>query len=110
MASLTRNGSTPRRIAASAVLSFILAAGAAAWTGQGVKALGANQAFADPRTAELAAAAASGDPGRVTALVRSGANVNARGDKNVTLLQWALLNESTAGMEALFVVGAVLLL
>jgi uncharacterized protein len=38
--------------------------------------------------------------------VRSGANVNAHGDKNVTLLQWALLNESTAGMEALLAAGA----
>jgi hypothetical protein len=33
--------------------------------------------------------------------VRAGANVNARGDKNVTLLQWAMLNKSTTGMEAL---------
>ena len=95
-----------RRLTAITVLSFILSAGAAAWAGQGVKALDANQAFADPRTAELAAAAASGDAGRVNALVRSGANVNAHGDKNVTLLQWALLHESTAGMEALLAAGA----
>jgi ankyrin repeat protein len=88
------------------MLSFILSVGAAAWTGQGVKALDANQAFADSRTAQLAAAAASGDAGRMNALVRSGANVNAHGDKDVTLLQWALLNESTAGMEALLAAGA----
>jgi ankyrin repeat protein len=68
--------------------------------------LDANQVFTDSRTAELAAAAASGDAGRVNALVRSGANLNAHGDKNVTLLQWALLNESTAGMEALLAAGA----
>lgn len=55
----------------------------------------AKQVFPDPRTAELAAAAASGDAGRVKALVRDGANVNARGDKNVTLLQWAMLNMMT---------------
>ena len=66
----------------------------------------AKQVFSDPRTAELAAAAASGDAGRVKALVRGGANVNARGDKNVTLLQWAMLNKSTAGMEALLAAGA----
>jgi ankyrin repeat protein len=95
----------PRRIAI-AVLSLILSAGVAAWAGQGVEALDANQAFADSRTAELAAAAASGDVGRVSALVRSGVNVNARGDKNVTVLQWALLHESTAGMEALLAAGA----
>jgi uncharacterized protein len=105
MASRPGQGLTPRRTVI-AVLSFLLSAGAAAWAGQGVKALDANQAFADPRTAELAAAAASGDAGRVNALVRSGANVNAHGDKNVTLLQWALLHESTAGMEALLAAGA----
>jgi ankyrin repeat protein len=71
-----------------------------------VEALDANQAFSDSRTAELAAAAASGDAERINALVRSGVNVNARGDKNVTLLQWALLNKSTAGMEALLAAGA----
>jgi uncharacterized protein len=98
-------GSIPRRTAIAA-LSFILSAGVAAWAGHGVNALDANQAFADSRTAELAAAAASGDAARVSALVRSGANVNARGDKNVTLLQWALLHESTAGMEALLAAGA----
>ena len=66
----------------------------------------AKQVFSDPRAAELAAAAASGDAGRVEALVRAGANVNARGDKNVTLLQWAMLNKSTTGMEALLAAGA----
>jgi uncharacterized protein len=105
MAGLAGPGPTSRRTAIT-VLSFILSAGTAVWAGQGVKALDANQAFADSRTAELAAAAASGDAGRVNALVRSGANVNAHGDKNVTLLQWALLNESMAGMEALLAAGA----
>jgi uncharacterized protein len=71
-----------------------------------VGALDAKQVFSDPRTAELAAAAASGDAERVEALVRAGANVNARGDKNVTLLQWAMLNKSTTGMEALLAAGA----
>jgi ankyrin repeat protein len=71
-----------------------------------VHALDAKQVFSDSRTAELAAAAASGDAGRVKALVRAGANVNARGDKNVTLLQWAMLNKSTTGMEALLAAGA----
>jgi ankyrin repeat protein len=101
-------GPTPRRTAIGwiAVLSFILSAEAAAWARQGVEALDANQAFSDSRTAELAAAAASGDVERVNALVRSGTKLNARGDKNVTLLQWALLHKSTAGMEALLAAGA----
>jgi uncharacterized protein len=105
MACLTSMRPRSRRTAI-AVLTLILSTGAAAWAGQGVEVLDANQAFPDSRTALLAAAAVSGDAGRVTALVRSGANVNAHGDKNVTLLQWALLNESTAGMEALLSAGA----
>jgi ankyrin repeat protein len=71
-----------------------------------VDAVDAAQAFADSRTADLAAAAARGDAERVHALVRSGADVNACGDRNVTLLQWALLGRSTAGMEALLTAGA----
>ena len=66
----------------------------------------ANQVFSDPLTAELATAAASGDTARVKALVHAGASVSARGDKNVTVLQWALYNKSTAGMEALRAAGA----
>jgi ankyrin repeat protein len=85
-----------------AALSFILSP----WAAQGVDALDANQVFSDSRTAELAAAAASGDAARVKALVHAGASVNARGDKNVTLLQWAMFNRSTAGMEALLAAGA----
>jgi hypothetical protein len=95
---LLRHRSTSGLIA---VLSFIRSCAT-----QGVDALDAKRVFSDPRTAELAAAAASGDAGRVKALVRVGANVHARGDKNVTLLQWAMLNKSTTGMEALLAAGA----
>jgi ankyrin repeat protein len=69
-------------------------------------ALDATQVFSDPQTAELAAAAASGDAERVEALVRAGADVNAHGDANVTVLQWAMFNMSTTGMEALIAAGA----
>lgn len=105
---LTSLEPTPRYTAIGwiAVLSFMLFAGVVTWARQGVEALDATQAFSDSRTAELAAAATSGDAERVNALVRSGANVNTRGDKNVTLLQWALLHKSTAGMEALLAAGA----
>ncbi len=97
----------PRRIAIGwiAVLSLMVSSGAACAI-RGVEAVDAKQAFSDSRTAELAEAAASGDAARVKALVQSGANVNARGDKNVTVLQWALLAKSTAGMEALLAAGA----
>lgn len=71
-----------------------------------VRPLDAKQAFSDPRTAELAAAAASGKARRVKALVDAGVNVNAHGDANVTVLQWAMFNKSTAGMEALIAAGA----
>ena len=60
----------------------------------------------DTRTAELAAAAASGDASRVAALVQAGANPNAHGDKGVTPLQFALLAENTDGMRALLAAGA----
>ncbi|WP_407353561.1 ankyrin repeat domain-containing protein [Luteimonas sp. R10] len=66
----------------------------------------ANQVFSDPRTAELAEAVAAGDAGRVRALAQAGAALDARGDKQVTLLQWALLNKSLRGMEALLDAGA----
>ena len=85
-----------------AVLAFLLSV--VACSRRGVP--DPNQVFADPRTAELAAAAGSGDAERVNVLVRSGAGVSAHGDKNVTLLQWAMFSKSTAGMEALLAAGA----
>jgi len=95
---------TPRRTAIGqfAVLAFLLSVVACSRRGPPDP----NQVFWDPRTAELAAAAASGDAERVNVLVRSGADVTAHGDKNVTLLQWAMFNKSMAGMEALLAAGA----
>ncbi|NZA26166.1 ankyrin repeat domain-containing protein [Luteimonas sp. SJ-92] len=66
----------------------------------------ANEVFADPRAAELAAAVAAGDAAAVRALAQAGAPLDAQGDKQVTLLQWALLNKSPRGMEALLDAGA----
>ena len=62
--------------------------------------------FTDPKIAELARAVAEGDRERVHGLVRAGADPDARGDKDVNLLQWALLNRSRAGLDALLEVGA----
>ena len=60
----------------------------------------------DTRAAELAAAAAQGDGGRVDTLVRQGADPNAAGDKGVTPLQFALLAQNRDGMRALLDAGA----
>jgi uncharacterized protein len=64
-----------------------------------------NQIFADPAVAELAAAAARGDRRRIAELA-SKVDLAARGDDGVTVLQWALLNKSPEGLEALLEAGA----
>lgn len=61
--------------------------------------------FADPRVAALAEAVADGDAGLIRTLA-AGVDLSTRGDKNVTLLQWAVLNRSLAGMKALLDAGA----
>lgn len=61
--------------------------------------------FADPGVAELADAVADGDAARIANLAPR-TDLAAHGDKNVTLLQWALLNRSLSGMEALLKAGA----
>lgn len=66
----------------------------------------ASAVFTDPRVAELAIAAASGETDRVKALARSGIPLNARGNRQVTLLQWALFSRSERGMLALLEAGA----
>lgn len=68
-------------------------------------AVNVNQIFPDPAVARLAEAAARGDRRRVAELA-PGVNLAAQGDDGVTLLQWALLNKSADGMEALLDAGA----
>ena len=68
-------------------------------------AVDARMVFAVPRVAELAEAVADGDIARIHTLA-VGTDLSTRGDKNVTLLQWALLNRSLAGMKALLDAGA----
>ena len=72
----------------------------------GPGSVGSSTVFPDPKIAELADAAVSGDRTRVLELVRSGADPSTRGAKGVNLLQWALLNRSGAGLEALLEAGA----
>ena len=68
-------------------------------------AVDARIVFTDPRVAELAEAVADGDILRIRDLA-AGVDLSTRGDKHVTLLQWALLNRSFAGMKALLDAGA----
>ncbi len=68
-------------------------------------AVDARIVFADPNVVALAEAVADGDAARVQTLA-AGVDLSIRGDKNVTLLQWAVLNQSLAGMKALLDAGA----
>ena len=64
-----------------------------------------HEAFPDERIAELADAVADGDRDRVRRLASTTA-LDAKGDDDVTLLQWAVLNSSLSGLEALLEAGA----
>lgn len=64
-----------------------------------------HEVFADARVAELADAIVDDDTKRVHALAKS-VDLNAHGDKNVTLLEWAVWNRSKAAFEALLQEGA----
>lgn len=85
------------------VLSLILAG--ASCTGAAMNK--SEQAFPqDARSAELAQAAADGNQSQVRELVSQGADPNARGDRGITPLQFAMMSESIDGMEALLKAGA----
>ncbi|WP_159729395.1 ankyrin repeat domain-containing protein [Methylosinus sp. Ce-a6] len=62
--------------------------------------------FFDPKVVALLDAAMQGDSKRAAELVAAGADVRSRGDRNVTLLQWAMLNKSHIAFQALLNVGA----
>jgi ankyrin repeat protein len=87
---------------ASLLLSVALLTCAACDT----KSADARRVFSDTAAAQVAEAAAAGDTARVNTLIKGGANPNAIGDKGVSLLQWAMLNESKTGVEALLTAGA----
>lgn len=70
-----------------------------------VRAVDAREVFADPRVAELAEAIARGDVAQIRTLA-AGVDLSTKGDKNVTLLQWALLNKRLDSMKALLDLGA----
>ena len=62
--------------------------------------------FTDAVTARLAEAVAEGDQAAIDALVRDGADVNAKGKDGIPLLVWAIAKDSVAGFEALIRHGA----
>lgn len=66
----------------------------------------ATNVFTDTKTIALANAALTGDNARIQALVAEGANPNAQGKDDVTLLEWALLRQSKPAMTALLDAGA----
>lgn len=94
----------PRR-AFAAALGLCLSA-AVAFAQPGVRAMRAGQAFSSPAAAELAQAASDGDAAQVRALVAAGADANARGERGISVLQWALYQRSVEGMRALLAAGA----
>ena len=93
-----------RRVRRYALLLLLAASTCAACSDS--KSVSAKQVFSDPAAAQVAEAAASGDTARVDTLIKSGANPNAIGDKGVSLLQWAMLNQNKPGFEALLAAGA----
>ena len=62
--------------------------------------------FTDAAAARLAEAVAEGDQAAIDALVRDGADVNAKGKDGIPLLVWAIAKDSVAGFEALIRHGA----
>jgi uncharacterized protein len=62
--------------------------------------------FSDPKNATLAKAVADGDEARIEAAIKAGGDPNARGDRDATMLEWALLQQSPRGMKALLDHGA----
>lgn len=85
------------------VLILLLALCAAACRGD---TMDAKQIFTDPEVAQLAGAAARGDAAGVREAVQQGADPNARGDKGMNVLQYALAEQSPDGLKALLDAGA----
>lgn len=61
--------------------------------------------FTDPAIAPLAHAVAKGDIARIRTLAPS-TDLSAHGDRNVTLLEWAIWNQEPASLSALLEAGA----
>lgn len=69
-------------------------------------AMDASKAFPDPAAAALADAAARGDADAVRDAVQQGSDPDARGDRGVNALQFAMLAQNKTGLRALLAAGA----
>jgi uncharacterized protein len=88
------------RVSATLVACVLIAL-----TGCGSKEA-ASAVFADGGVIAVADAAAAGDTARVATLVRDGADPSATGKRGMSLLQWAIVKHSKAGVESLLAAGA----
>ncbi|BBU63831.1 ABC transporter permease (plasmid) [Methylosinus sp. C49] len=84
----------------------VLSSSLLAYPTASVAAPEAAEVFSDPKIVALLRAAFQRNSKRAAELVAAGADVRARGDKNVTLLQWAMLNKSHFAFQVLLNVGA----
>ncbi len=84
----------------------VLLAVAIVATGAAKPASDPRQVFRDPTAAALAIAIADDDRGKVRDLAKAGADLSARGQDDVTLLQWAMLRNQTAMVRLLLRFGA----
>ena len=71
-----------------------------------IKRLRAKDVFTDAPDVKLAEAVDLGDRTAIGAAINAGANVNARGDKGIPMLVWAMGKDSVAGFEELLEHGA----
>jgi ankyrin repeat protein len=62
--------------------------------------------FHDPRVVKLAKAVADGDSADIRQLAREGVDLNAHGNHDINLLEWAIYHGSRKGFEALLDAGA----
>lgn len=65
-----------------------------------------NSPFEGSSNAPLAAAVKAADVAQIKVLIAQGSNPNAQGAKGLTMLQWAMLNQSRTAFEALLNAGA----
>jgi len=93
-----------RRVCASIV--FVVAFSIATFASAAMSEADPYKIFPDPKVAALAAAVADGDAAKIKAEIAAGADPNGRGDRDVTLLEWALLRQSPRGLAALLENGA----
>ena len=66
----------------------------------------AKDVFQDPQTLALAEAACNGDLSRIDALVKQGADVNATGYRDTSVLAWTMQCRNYQGIERLLELGA----